>query len=109
MLQIGNGLLTDDEEQTHFTMWALAKAPLILGCDLDTLTQTQLDLVTNKELIGINQDSLGHQVKCVQGCGQANTYAVYQGLTNYGGPHMAVFVVNFADDFFSETVAFDLV
>jgi alpha-galactosidase len=38
MLQIGNGVLTDIEEQTHFALWAFAKAPLIIGCDLSTLT-----------------------------------------------------------------------
>jgi len=38
MLQIGNGLLTTAEEQTHFALWAFAKAPLIIGCDLSTIT-----------------------------------------------------------------------
>jgi alpha-galactosidase len=58
MLQVGNGLLSAEEEKTHFALWAFAKAPLILGCDLSTLTQDQVDLVTNKELISINQDVL---------------------------------------------------
>ena len=33
MLEVGNGGLTHEEEKTHFAMWALAKAPLIIGCD----------------------------------------------------------------------------
>ena len=36
MLEIGNGGLTHEEEKTHFALWALAKAPLIIGCDLST-------------------------------------------------------------------------
>ncbi len=38
MLQIGNGVLTPDEEKTHFALWAFAKAPLIIGCDITNLT-----------------------------------------------------------------------
>ncbi len=38
MLQIGNGVLTPDEEETHFALWAFAKAPLIIGCDITNLT-----------------------------------------------------------------------
>lgn len=38
MLEVGNGGLTYDEEKTHFAMWCLAKAPLIIGCDLTTVS-----------------------------------------------------------------------
>jgi len=56
MLEIGNGGLTVVEEKTHFAMWAMAKAPLIIGTDLSTITQESLDILMNKHLISVNQD-----------------------------------------------------
>jgi len=34
MLEIGNGGMNEEEEKTHFALWAIAKAPLLIGCDL---------------------------------------------------------------------------
>lgn len=59
MLEIGNGGLTEEQEKTHFALWAVAKAPLIIGCDLDKISQSSFNIITNKELIDINQDELG--------------------------------------------------
>lgn len=59
MLEIGNGWLTYEQEKTHFALWAAVKAPLILGCDLDKITNQTLEIITNTELIAINQDPLG--------------------------------------------------
>mgnify|MGYP000927164262 CR=1 FL=1 len=59
MLQVGNGLLTADEEATHFALWAFAKAPLIIGCDLTTIEKDHPDslaILKNKNMIAINQD-----------------------------------------------------
>ena len=42
MLQIGNNVLTPAEEQTHFALWAFAKAPLIIGCDLTKISNASL-------------------------------------------------------------------
>jgi alpha-galactosidase len=56
MLEVGNGGLTLEEEKTHFALWAISKAPLILGCDLTTITRDTFDIITNKELIAVNQD-----------------------------------------------------
>ena len=61
MLQVGNGLLSADEEATHFALWAFAKAPLLIGCDLSTISTESLEVLTNDEMIRINQDSLGNQ------------------------------------------------
>jgi alpha-galactosidase len=54
MLEIGNGGLTIVEEKTHFSMWAMAKAPLIIGCDLTTISSESLEVLTNAELIAVN-------------------------------------------------------
>lgn len=68
MLEVGNGGLTHDEEMTHFAMWALAKAPLIMGCDLTTVSQESLDILTNTDLIAVNQDVNSKQATCYLGC-----------------------------------------
>jgi alpha-galactosidase len=47
MLQIGNGVLTAIEEGTHFALWAFAKAPLIIGCDLTKISDSQLAILKN--------------------------------------------------------------
>ena len=54
MLEIGNGVLTADEENTHFALWAFSKAPLIIGTPLDTISEASLAVLQNKWLLGIN-------------------------------------------------------
>jgi len=61
MLEVGNGGMTTAEYRSHFSLWALAKAPLIIGCDITKITQATLDILTNPEVIAINQDTLGVQ------------------------------------------------
>jgi alpha-galactosidase len=56
MLEIGNGGLTHEEEKSHFAMWAMAKAPLIIGCDITTASEESLEILKNEEIIAINQD-----------------------------------------------------
>lgn len=61
MLEVGNGGLTPDEERTHFALWTILNSPLLLGNDLRNMSPQTLDILTNKEIIAINQDSLGIQ------------------------------------------------
>lgn len=61
MLEVGNGGMTHDEYVSHFSVWAISKAPLLLGCDLSNMTQDTINILTNKEVIAINQDPLGVQ------------------------------------------------
>lgn len=68
MLEIGNGRLSLVQQKTHFTMWAMAKAPLLLGCDLTNLGADILEVIGNDEVISVNQDDLGVQAKCVMFC-----------------------------------------
>lgn len=65
MLEVGNGGMTDAEYTTHFSLWAISKAPLLIGCDVTKLTPTTLAILTNPEVIAINQDPLGTQGKKV--------------------------------------------
>lgn len=69
MLEVGNHGLTHAEERTHFALWSIVKAPLIIGCDLNTVSEESLAILKNRDLIALNQDPLGKQAVCVQGCG----------------------------------------
>lgn len=113
MLQIGNSLLTEVEEETHFALWAFAKAPLIIGADLDKISDHSLAILKNKNLIAINQDTLGNQVQCVQGCDPKapSTMQVYQSLvitSDKDSLQMAVLGVNW-DDADNQDLTLDLV
>jgi len=55
--------LTPDEQYTHITQWALLAAPLLIGCDLERLDDFTLNLLTNDEVIEIDQDPLGMQAE----------------------------------------------
>ncbi|XP_073316382.1 alpha-galactosidase 1-like [Primulina huaijiensis] len=66
MLEIGNGGMTKDEYVVHFSLWAISKAPLLIGCDVRNTTKDILDIIANKEAIAINQDKLGVQAKKVR-------------------------------------------
>lgn len=59
MLQINNGGLTLAQQRSHFGLWAISKAPLIMGTDVTKLSQAQIDIVGNTALIAVNQDALG--------------------------------------------------
>jgi len=61
MLEIGNGGMTYDQYRAQMTLWAVAKAPLIIGCDVRNITQETRDILLNKEVIAINQDHMGYQ------------------------------------------------
>lgn len=66
MLEIGNGGMTKDEYVVHFSLWAISKAPLLIGCDVRNTTKDIMDIIANKEVIAINQDKLGVQAKKVR-------------------------------------------
>jgi alpha-galactosidase len=61
MLEVGNGGMTTNEYRSHFSFWALLAAPLIAGNDLRDMKPEIHDILTNKEVIAVDQDSLGRQ------------------------------------------------
>lgn len=67
--------LTPDEQYTQISMWCLLSAPLILGCDLSKLDPFTTSLITNDEVLDIDQDSLGKQATCVSKSGDQRVYA----------------------------------
>jgi alpha-galactosidase len=64
MLEVGNGL-NDTEGRAHFSMWAIMAAPLITGNDLTAMSATTKEILTNREVIAVNQDPLGKQGQVV--------------------------------------------
>lgn len=63
MLEVGNGKLTDNQNKSHFAVWCMMASPLILGNDLRNISDKVLKIVTNKDLIAIDQDALGKACK----------------------------------------------
>lgn len=61
MLEVGNGGMTHEEYQSHFSFWALLKSPLLIGCALKNISNATLSILGNSEIIAINQDPLGKQ------------------------------------------------
>lgn len=65
MLEIGNAGMTLAEGRTQMSIWAILAAPLILGNDLEKMTEEELAILTNKEVLDVNQDSFvsqGHRI-----------------------------------------------
>lgn len=59
--------LTKNEQITHITLWSLISAPMLLGCDLSQFDQFTSDLMSNDEVIAVNQDPLGKPAgRCVK-------------------------------------------
>lgn len=72
MLEVGNGKLSEDENRAHFSLWCMMAAPLMLGNDIRKFVDgnnnavegnSALKIVTNKQLIAIDQDTLGKPAK----------------------------------------------
>jgi hypothetical protein len=64
MLEVGRGM-TAEEDKSHFSMWCILSSPLVLGNDLTTITQQTKDILTNTEVIAVNQDTTGLQAQIV--------------------------------------------
>jgi alpha-galactosidase len=61
MLEVGNGGMKDAEYRAHFSLWAILAAPLIAGNDLRSMRPEIRDILSNKEVIAVDQDPLGRQ------------------------------------------------
>ncbi len=75
MLEVGNGGMTDTEYRTHISLWAILAAPLIAGNDLRNMRPEIHDILTNKEVIAIDQDALGREGERVARNGELEVWA----------------------------------
>jgi alpha-galactosidase len=75
MLEVGNGGMTTTEYRSHFSLWGILAAPLIAGNDLKNMSPEIKEILTNKEVIAVNQDPLGMQGRRVRKNGDAEVWA----------------------------------
>lgn len=95
MLEVGRGM-TQEEDETHFGMWCIMSSPLMIGCDLTTISASTLKLLTNPELIALNQDPLGLQAYVAQY--EGNGYVLVKDIEQKRGNVRAVALYNPTDE-----------
>ena len=74
MMQIGNGM-SYEEDKSHFSLWCMMSTPLMLGMDLNSISAETLSIVSNKELIDLDQDPACLQAKVAATYGQIEVWA----------------------------------
>lgn len=94
MLEVGRGM-NAEEDRTHFIMWCIMSSPLLIGCNVQNIDATTLNLLKNKELIALNQDKLGLQAYLVEynnGC-----YILAKDIETLNGTTRAFVIYNPTD------------
>jgi len=74
MLEVGNGGMTTPEYRAHFSFWALLAAPLISGNDVRSMTPEIKEILTNAEVIAVNQDKLGREGRRIRKAGDSEVW-----------------------------------
>jgi alpha-galactosidase len=75
MLEIGNGGMSDDEYKTHMSLWSILAAPLLAGNDLRSMTPAIHEILTNREVIAVDQDESGKQGRRMAKSGEQEIWA----------------------------------
>lgn len=97
------GGCSDEEYQTHFALWAMMNAPLIMGCDIRNLSPKAKEILTNRELIAINQDCEGRSCCKLEVYGNPDAFVLVRVLSD--GTY-AVGFFNFGDAPFNVSLNF---
>ncbi|OOQ83620.1 putative alpha-galactosidase D [Penicillium brasilianum] len=99
MLEVGNNILTTAEEQTHFSLWAILKSPLVIGGalkdEVTSISDASLAILSNKDVVSYNQDSLGVSATLNRRWSEEG-YEVWSGPLS-GGRTVAA-LINWADE-----------
>ncbi len=95
MLEVGRGLTTE-EDQTHFGLWCVMNSPLLIGCDMTGINAQTLSLLTNKELIAVNQDKTFQQAYVAKKVGDC--FVLVRDVEKVGGTSRVVAVYNPSDN-----------
>jgi alpha-galactosidase len=93
MLEVGNGRMTTEEYKTHFSLWCMLAAPLMAGNDLQNMTPETITILLNKEIIALDQDTLGRQGTCYRDNGD---YQIW--IKALAGNEKAVCLLNKSDE-----------
>src|SRR5580692_285678 len=96
MLEVGNGKLSMDENRAHFSMWAMVAAPLLAGNDLTNMKPEIKAILTNRDVIAIDQDALGKQGSRIYSEGEVEVWT-----RQLSGGALAVAVLNAGDNRYS--------
>ena len=96
MLEVGNGKLTLAENRTHFSMWAMLAAPLLAGNDLPNMKPEIKAILTNRDVVAIDQDSLGQQAHRAYSKGEVEVW-----VRDLKGGAKAIAVMNVGSDVYS--------
>ncbi len=96
MLEVGNGKLNLAENRTHFSMWAMLAAPLLAGNDLPNMKPEIKAILTNRDVIAIDQDRLGKQGARIYSDGEVDVWT-----RDLSGGALAIAVVNAGSDRYS--------
>ena len=94
MLEVGRGM-SEEEDHTHFAVWCMMSSPLLIGCDLTKIKPETLRLLTDKQLIAINQDPLHLQAYVAKR--QGDCYVLVKDMKRLHGKERAVALVNLSD------------
>lgn len=94
------------EEEAHFGMWCIMSSPLLLGCDIECIPEETMRIITNSDLIAVNQDPLGLQAHVVQHEGE--TYVFAKDILRRHGGARAVALYNPSDSAASFSVQADV-
>ena len=94
------------EEEAHFGMWCIMSSPLLLGCDIECIPEETMRIITNPDLIAVNQDPLGLQAHVVQHEGE--TYVFAKDILRRHGGARAVALYNPSDSAASFSVQADV-
>ncbi len=103
MLEVGRGLSVE-EDRTHFGMWCILNSPLLIGCDMTKLSAEALDLMTNTELIAVNQDKTFQQAYVVKK--EKDCFILARDVEELYGTTRVVAIYNPSDE--SEEITFSL-
>lgn len=103
MLQIGNGM-SYEEDKTHFAMWCMMSTPLMLGMDLNCISDETLSIISNAELIAINQDVACIQAAPVKKYGEVEAWT--KDLGDVGSGRKAIALLNTSNNDQTVTVDF---
>ena len=93
MLEVGNGKLTLAENRSHFSLWAMLAAPLLAGNDLPNMKAEIHDILTNRDVIAIDQDRQGKQGTRAYAEGEVEVWT-----RHLAGGALAIAVINCADN-----------
>jgi len=103
MLEVGNGGMTTEEYRTHFSLWCMLASPLMAGNDLENMSADTKSILLNKEMIAIDQDSLGRQATCYRDNGN---YQIW--VKTLSNNEKAVCLLNKSDEKKTVLVDFEL-